>query len=161
MNLPLSTTSIQNKLQGIIDDVNAMESLKITDGWVQANNETFRLFRKTRHALVLQAQRNGMEVREIADGMLISEDEVIDLLTQPLELPLQVGVMVRSRDPQGNPLRSGSEVYPGAIVVSVDPFVMVSYEADMRWSSWDPSDVIILERAPEHMVKVAMTRLEM
>lgn len=156
----LTTNGLLQKLQGVIDDVNAMHSLEITDGWVPANQELFRVFVKSQHAIVLQAERNGMTVEEISEGLGLPTDKVIDLLTQPLELPLEVGVMVRSKHPNTNPLRSGAECYPGAIVVSVKPFVMVSFEGDMRWSTWKPEDVETVKRAPEHMLAVAMRRLD-
>lgn len=47
----------------------------------------------------------------------------------------QVGDIVVSKDPQRHPLRSGAEWYTEAVVVSVEPFVLVSLRADMRWQS--------------------------
>jgi hypothetical protein len=35
----------------------------------------------------------------------------------------------------GNVLRSGCEMYRSAIVLSVEPLVLVSHETDMRWSA--------------------------
>lgn len=37
----------------------------------------------------------------------------------------------------GNPLRCGGGVYPRAIVLKVDPQVLVSDSGDMRWSCYD------------------------
>lgn len=46
---------------------------------------------------------------------------------------LVVGDIVR---PTGNQrLRSGASEYTTAVVISIDPFVLCSKEADMRWSS--------------------------
>ena len=45
-----------------------------------------------------------------------------------------VGDVVVSTDP-GYPLRSGASWYPCAVVVQVEPLVLVSEEADMRWQS--------------------------
>lgn len=40
----------------------------------------------------------------------------------------------------GTMLRSGSEAYPGGIIVRVDPFVLMSEGMDMTWSTLDIED---------------------
>ncbi len=40
----------------------------------------------------------------------------------------------------GNMLRSGAEAYGGGIVVSFEPFVLVSESCDMRWGALDIND---------------------
>lgn len=46
---------------------------------------------------------------------------------------IEVGDFVCKKN--GGCLRSGSEAYSFAVVISVEPFVLCSEEADMRWSS--------------------------
>jgi hypothetical protein len=46
---------------------------------------------------------------------------------------LQVGDVVMPDD--GDVLRSGSSWYDHAVVISIDPLVLVSIEGDMRWES--------------------------
>lgn len=58
---------------------------------------------------------------------------------------MKVGdVMVAREGPLTNWLRSGCEHYTHAILVSVEPFVMVSEEGDMMWSCADPANYIAL-----------------
>lgn len=53
-----------------------------------------------------------------------------------LGLPkLEIGSIVKPTKESKFILRSGSGQYDSAIVVSIDPFVLVSEETDMRWSA--------------------------
>jgi len=45
---------------------------------------------------------------------------------------MKAGDIVENKN--GEPLRSGCTAYPTAIVVSVDPFILESHGATMRWS---------------------------
>jgi hypothetical protein len=47
---------------------------------------------------------------------------------------MEVGDVVVPSNKQ-QPLQSGCSLYSHAIVVQVDPFVLVSEESDMRWES--------------------------
>lgn len=51
---------------------------------------------------------------------------------------MRVGSVVVRKD--GNMLRSGAEVYSGAIVVSIEPFVLISEGRDMKWSTLAKED---------------------
>lgn len=57
-------------------------------------------------------------------------------------------------------LACGSGIYTHAICVSVEPYVMISEEGDMRWDKEDPWDYIALCRADAKIVKVAMKRFK-
>ena len=58
-------------------------------------------------------------------------------------------------------LRSGSEWYTYAIVVSEDPLILVSGEADMRWSATvDDMDLMKVGRATDIQLKNCMRRLK-
>lgn len=58
------------------------------------------------------------------------------------------------------PLVSGASYYLFAICVSVEPFIMVSEEGDMKWSCRDIGTVTALCQAHPDVVKVAMDRLD-
>lgn len=55
-------------------------------------------------------------------------------------------------------LRCGSGVYTHAVVVSLDPFVLVSESGDMMWYHVSPTNVVSHGEAPEHMFQAAMDR---
>ena len=48
---------------------------------------------------------------------------------------------------RGNPLRCGTGMYKRAIVLSVDPLVLVSECGDMRWSCFPREDLEVVGRA--------------
>lgn len=58
-------------------------------------------------------------------------------------------------------LRSGSDWYTHAMVVSVDPLVLVSSEADMRWSATvDHMSLKVVGKATPQTMKICNTRLK-
>ena len=65
-----------------------------------------------------------------------------------------VAVPTDSRDP----LFCGSGLYTHAIIVSVDPFVMVSEEGDMLWRKRNPSTITPLCLAHKSATKAAFER---
>jgi hypothetical protein len=73
---------------------------------------------------------------------------------------MKVGDIVQP-EADGSPLRSGNIAYPYAIVVQVKPLVLVSAQADMRWSSTlkDHKFNVIGTAKPEALAR-CMTRLE-
>lgn len=48
---------------------------------------------------------------------------------------MEVGNIVEPTKESGFVLRSGAEQYKSAVIISLDPFVLVSGYADMRWES--------------------------
>lgn len=74
---------------------------------------------------------------------------------------MRVGDVVVSKNPEGNPLRSGASVYSSAIVASLDPFVLVSPRGDMKWSTTrTPDDVVVTgQKATLEMLEHAARRL--
>jgi hypothetical protein len=50
------------------------------------------------------------------------------------ELELVAGMLVQSKH-KDLPLRSGAEWYPAAVVAQADPFVLISEQGDMMWTS--------------------------
>ncbi len=48
---------------------------------------------------------------------------------------MEIGDIVQVKDSSRYVLRCGSGSYCEAVVVSVDPFILVSIEADMRWKA--------------------------
>ena len=58
-------------------------------------------------------------------------------------------------------LRSGSDWYTHAIVVSAKPLVLVSSEGDMRWSATvDDMDLKVVGKATRQTMKICNTRLK-
>lgn len=55
---------------------------------------------------------------------------------------MKIGDIVRPDKPEGL-LRSGCSEYGGAVVTSVDPFVLVSEHCDMCWKSMDAENYFI------------------
>jgi len=48
---------------------------------------------------------------------------------------MEIGDIVKPTKESKYVLRSGCSIYGNAIVISVDPFILVSGETDMRWSA--------------------------
>lgn len=71
---------------------------------------------------------------------------------------MKVGDVVVPVDFLRDPFRSGAEWYSHAIVVSVDPFVMVSERGDMLWSERSTHTVVVLCQADPKIVDVALDR---
>jgi hypothetical protein len=71
---------------------------------------------------------------------------------------MKIGSIVKRKD--GRELRSGSSAYGAAIVVSLEPFILVSEHADMRWSATVKKEEFeaISEASPE-LLQTAMNRL--
>lgn len=80
-------------------------------------------------------------------------DVVRDIFQNPFKpqyTNLQVGDVVRTRDSL-NPLHGGSGIYQVAVVVSINPFVLISIEGDMMWSiTRTPHDVIATGDKVDH-----------
>ena len=69
-------------------------------------------------------------------------------------------VMVPLEGPSSGYLCCGSGEYTHAILVSVDPFVMVSEEGDMVWYNATPSNYVALCQAHSKVTKAAFKRFE-
>lgn len=72
---------------------------------------------------------------------------------------MQVGDIVVPKNPR-NVLHSGASVYGFAIVCSMDPFIMVSEETDMKWSCLKAEDYTVINKAtPEKLQECIDKRL--
>lgn len=71
---------------------------------------------------------------------------------------LQIGDVVRHRDPQG--LHCATQVYGAAVVASVSPLVLISDCGDMRWSQMKAADLRVTGRAPIYAWANVVSRLE-
>lgn len=60
---------------------------------------------------------------------------------------------------QGHQLHDGSGLYGAAVVVSVEPYVMVSESAGMRWSQQKAKDFLVKGKAGKEQLALCMTRL--
>lgn len=61
---------------------------------------------------------------------------------------------------KGKILHSGTDRYTHAICISINPFVLVSEEADMRWQyTINPLDFLFLCQAHPYIVTRCMSRL--
>lgn len=71
---------------------------------------------------------------------------------------MRIGDIVRPTG--GRVLRSGCNAYDDAVVVSIEPFVLVSREADMRWSATVArEDFEVVGAAPTGVTNRCMRRL--
>lgn len=61
--------------------------------------------------------------------------------------------------PGQDPLRSGGSEYGAAVVVSVEPYVMVSEFADMRWGAQEANNYLVAGKAGTTLLARCMTRL--
>ena len=96
----------------------------------------------------------------ILDKLTDRRDELPKTTTEDECEGLRAGDIVKCKDGCGV-LRSGCCQYKKAIVVSIDPFVLVSWEGDMRWEETvNPKSFVRIARAGNGMLERAMTRLE-
>jgi hypothetical protein len=76
-----------------------------------------------------------------------------------LDGKMKIGDVVIPNIANGVVFTSGCNRYPCAIVASVEPFVIVSVEADMMWSvTIKPEDCIVLCQASKEIVDRAVAR---
>lgn len=59
----------------------------------------------------------------------------------------------------GHGLRSGASAYGAAVVVSMEPFVMVSEHADMRWGAQEAKNFHVRQQATPEQLAICMQRL--
>ena len=78
-------------------------------------------------------------------------------MTEP---EIKVAAIVRPKDFRRHPLFSGCGRYSHAIVVSVDPFILVSRDTDMRWNKQLPENFEVIGSVALHLMKRYMRRLE-
>jgi len=57
-------------------------------------------------------------------------------------------------------LACGGGIYDSAVVISLDPYIMVSKSADMRWSSQKQEDYTVIGEATDEQLATCMNRLK-
>lgn len=72
---------------------------------------------------------------------------------------MKIGDFVQPINPR-NQLRSGASMYDEAIVCSMEPFIMVSEGADMKWSTKKAEDYITVGIASDKILQACMKRLQ-
>lgn len=149
-----------NQMAAINEQIEQASIDQRTDGWVFAQNDMFRQFRRLRHHLTHFSNSSGMSNKEIAQGLQIPEEHVEIMLRTALIQVLEVGSIVRSKNPDRDPLHCGSGTYLEAIVVSIEPFVMVSVDTSMRWSTWTPDRIVPVATADAELLERCRKRLE-
>ena len=65
---------------------------------------------------------------------------------------MKIGDIVEPIDTR-NPLHCGSGWYPHAVVCSVEPFIMVSEETDMKWTCEKAEDYRVTGTASDTVLK--------
>lgn len=84
--------------------------------------------------------------------------KLVEAMDRKLADPdLEVGAIVKHYDESG--LRCGSGVYPYAIVVSMEPFVLVSESSDMRWGGIPRAALTVIGKATDKQLEVCKRRL--
>lgn len=114
-------------------------------------------------ATALEALEGADDLRDGMNAVLTEYHESINpppvLDADNADTTMQVGAAVKPAD--GRPMFSGSQTYGGAIVLSMEPFVLTSVDGDMRWASTvQPQDFAVFGQVTKtHLAKV-MRRLE-
>lgn len=73
---------------------------------------------------------------------------------------MEEGSIVRPVNSDTEPLRSGGEYYTHAIVVRVNPLVLVSEDTDMRWQSTiQDRSFVVIGKAPADVLERCKQRL--
>lgn len=106
------------------------------------------------------ANISGMEPSEIEESLGVSRSLITNVLDEPFSFEMEVGSIVESKDPNGNPLHCGSGSYGAAVVVQLEPFIMVSMSGDMRWSTRKKDEQQVIGKATPSVLAIAMKRLE-
>lgn len=127
------------------------------DGFVQTNLALLRAVVTAQRYAIHLTTLGGLTVEEIAKTLDISTDIVEGILKQSPVAQIEVGHIVRPTD--GDQLRSGCEAYGAAVCISVEPFILVSEHADMRWSTKTADKFEIVGKASAEMLALCMTRL--
>jgi hypothetical protein len=74
---------------------------------------------------------------------------------------MKIGNFVKPKPNSKFQLRSGSSFYSYAIVVSLQPFILVSHSGDMRWESTITVDDFEVDgEASSDELRICMKRLE-
>jgi hypothetical protein len=127
------------------------------DGFVANNINLLRVVKKIQHQAIQLSLKGGLTISEVATELNIEEDKVIDLSIQPIDLPMCVGCIVQANGGYG--LRSGGSAYDCAVVVSVNPYIMMSEAADMKWTAQKKENYTVIGTASEEVLAKCMSRL--
>jgi hypothetical protein len=71
---------------------------------------------------------------------------------------MKIGDLVRNPDSYSY-LCCGSGVYPQAVVMSVEPLILVSEGTDMRWTKLDKDKLAVVGKASKYVVFTCLRRL--
>lgn len=102
-----------------------------------------------------------VKARLATASTILGGDEPSDLFpTNPLTVRrgMLVGDLVVATN--GETLRSGAEWYPMAVVVQVNPLVLVSEDAAMRWNRKQPTDFKVIGVTDEETLDKCSKRLQ-
>ena len=70
---------------------------------------------------------------------------------------MQVGNVVIPKN--GTFLRSGNAQYNAAVIISIEPFILVSFQGDMKWSSHKSENFTTNGDATKTVLEKCMKRL--
>lgn len=70
---------------------------------------------------------------------------------------MEIGSLVAPS--KGDPLTSGCSVYAAAVVISVQPFVLISEEGDMRWTQRHRDDFKVVGTASARAAENVLDRI--
>lgn len=75
---------------------------------------------------------------------------------------IEVGDIVIAADGQTEQhlFSGGGDRYECAVCVSVNPFILISDDGDMRWSSKKIEDFVSRGKAPSDVISICMNRLQ-
>lgn len=101
------------------------------------------------------------QVRSVMKQWLIESKEYkppVFVEDRPTDFSMSQGAIVRPIS-AAESLRSGGAEYGAAIVLSVDPFVLVSEEGDMRWGLKEAKNFAVVSRVTPHGLSQVIHRL--
>ena len=127
------------------------------DGFVVNNIKMLRMVKKIQHQAVLVALKGGLTLKEVGEELGLTEEAVKELYDTRIDIPMCRGAIVEAQE--GYELRSGGSAYDCAIVVSVEPFIMVSRDADMKWVTKKKENYTPVGMASEEVLAKCMSRL--
>ena len=73
-------------------------------------------------------------------------------------MQLEIGDLVNDPN-EPKRLHCGSGIYPHAVVMSLQPFILVSESSDMKWTQQQPDGLVKVGKADEKTIKRCMRRM--
>lgn len=151
------TQDVTRTIEALNRDISGKLENVSSDGWVANSRRLALAYVLLQVGIGKMLLSNGMTDEEIMKWLNLSQ-ETLEGIKQN-DLPkMEVGAVVEPIDPF-NPLRSSCGTYPAAVVISMEPFVLVSPTGDMRWSTRKVEEFQVVAQMQSEDVSKLMHRL--